>query len=125
MVANINSRVITFVELGSGWLFLSVLMPFYLYFSDNVLMPSSMDLVYLLVLALLCTTLAFILNLNALRHLSTFTVNLAISLEPVYGVLLAWWFFQENKEVGEYFYLGGLIILLAVFSYPFLKKRYD
>lgn len=125
MVANINSRVITFVELGSGWLFLSVLMPFYLYFSDNVLMPSAMDLVYLLILALLCTTLAFILNLNALRHLSTFTVNLAISLEPVYGVLLAWWFFQENKEVGEHFYLGGLIILLAVFSYPFLKKRYD
>jgi drug/metabolite transporter (DMT)-like permease len=125
MVEQVNTKVITFVELTSGWLFLSVILPFYLYFSESSLLPTWLDLGYLLILALLCTTLAFVLNLNALKHISAFNANLAINLEPVYGIILAWLIFQENKEVGEFFYIGVLVVLLAVFSYPFLKKRFD
>lgn len=125
MIEHTNTDVITFVELGSGWLFLTILLPFYLYYFETSLQPTWLDLGYLLILALLCTTLAFVLNLNALKHISAFNANLAINLEPVYGIVLAWLIFQENKEVGQYFYIGVLIVLLAVFSYPFLKKRFE
>ena len=120
-----DTSVITFVELGSGWLFLTVLLPFYLYYFETSIQPTWLDLGYLLVLALLCTTLAFVLNLNALKHISAFNANLAINLEPVYGIVLAWLIFEENKEVGQFFYIGVLIVLLSVFSYPFLKKRFE
>jgi drug/metabolite transporter (DMT)-like permease len=122
---NMDTSVITFIELGSGWLFLTVLLPFYLYFFETSIQPTWLDLGYLLILALFCTTLAFVLNLNALKHISAFNANLAINLEPVYGIVLAWLIFQENKEVGSYFYIGVLIVLLAVFSYPYLKKRFE
>ena len=125
MVDHTDTNVITFVELGSGWLFLTLLLPFYLYYFETSIQPTWLDLGYLLVLALLCTTLAFVLNLNALKHISAFNANLAINLEPVYGILLAWLIFQENKEVGQYFYIGVLIVLFSVFSYPFLKKRFE
>ncbi len=120
-----DTSVITFIELGSGWLFLTVLLPFYLYYFETSIQPTWLDLGYLLVLALLCTTFAFILNLNALKHISAFNANLAINLEPVYGIALAWFIFEENKEVGPFFYIGVLIVLLSVFSYPFLKKRFE
>jgi len=60
-----------------------------------------------------------------MRHISAFATNLTINLEPVYGVLLAAVFFQEHKDLNPKFYLGVLVILLAVFSHPFLKKYFE
>lgn len=116
---------ITFIELGSAWLFLSLLIPIYFWLSGDhlVIMPPRIDdWIYLLVLALLCTTFAYVIALRALRHISAFTSNLALNLEPVYGILLAWIILKENQELSTGFYWGVVIILLAVFSHPFLKK---
>ena len=60
-----------------------------------------------------------------MRHLSAFTANLTINLEPVYGVVLAALIFKENKELNPPFYIGVVIIIIAVFGHPFLKKRLD
>ncbi len=122
-----NPLAMTFVELGSGWLFLSIVFPiFKRYVSDTPFQPQGInDLIYLLILALLCTTFAYVLGLRALRHLSAFTSTLVVNLEPVYGIVLAWLFFNENEEVGEFFYLGVFIILLAVFIHPLLVKYFE
>jgi hypothetical protein len=34
-------------------------------------------------------------------------------------------FFREDKELNSNFYIGMAVILLAVFSHPFLKQRFD
>jgi drug/metabolite transporter (DMT)-like permease len=116
---------ITFLELGSAWLFLCLLIPIYSFFTGERLImmpPRIVDWVYLLILALLCTTFAYVLALKALQHISAFTSNLALNLEPVYGIILAWIILNENEELSSGFYWGVVIILLAVFSHPFLIK---
>lgn len=110
---------ITFLELGSAWLFLSLLLPFV---PTETFWPSPTDWGYLLVLALLCTTFAYALSLRALYHLSAFAANLTINLEPVYGIGLAWILLNDHQELGPYFYIGVLIIMVVVFSYPLLKR---
>ncbi len=117
----------TFFELGSGLLFLSIIFPIFIqWMGPSPFLPNGIyDLVYLLILALLCTTFAYVLGLRALRHLSAFASTLVVNLEPVYGIILAWLIFQENKEVGTYFYIGVLIIILSVFSHPFIKKKFE
>jgi drug/metabolite transporter (DMT)-like permease len=98
-------------------------MPIYLYFEPTVqLMPVGMDWVYLVVLALLCTTFAYVLSLRALQHITAFAANLTVNLEPVYGIILAIVLLQENKELDSGFYLGVLVILAAIFAYPLLKR---
>ncbi len=87
--------------------------------------PSGHEWVCVLLRAPLCTTFAYVLALRALRHLSAFASNLTVNLEPVYGIVLAWLILQEHEELSPGFYLGVAIILLAVFSYPFLKKRFS
>lgn len=120
-----HPMAMTAVELSSGWLFLSLLMPFYMYyFPANDFLPSGWeDLVYLLILALLCTTLAYSLNLKAMQHISAFVANLTITLEPIYSIALAMWIFEENKELSTTFYIGVGIIMLSVFGHPLLQKR--
>jgi drug/metabolite transporter (DMT)-like permease len=116
---------ITFLEIGSAWLFLTICLPFYfLLVPDTPFWPSSIDWVYLITLALVCTTLAYYLSLLALRHLSAFASNLTVNLEPVYGILLAMLILKEHHELKPVFFVGVGIILLAVFSYPVLKKRF-
>ena len=73
-----------------------------------------MDLLYLFLLSFFCTIIPFILSLQALKKLSAFTINLSLNLEPVYGILLAFAVFSENKLLGWGFYAGTAIILFSV-----------
>jgi drug/metabolite transporter (DMT)-like permease len=108
-------KILTLYELGGGLLALTVLVPFYLMqFPAAYYLPTTTDWLWLLVLAWLCTVLSFDLQLNALKKISAFTANLTYNLEPVYGIILAFVFFKENENLNNKFYIGVLLILLAV-----------
>lgn len=126
-VDDTNPYIITFVELGSAWIFISFIFLFGSSYLDlsNFMPASWQDWVYILILSLLCTTLAYILSLRALKHLSAFATNLVINLEPLYGILLAAAILKEYEQLTTSFYLGGGIILAVVMSYPYLKKRFS
>lgn len=124
LINDADSYSITFLELGSAWLFISILIPFLLWNGAEIqFMPIGMDWIYLLILALLCTTLAYILSLRALKQVSAFVANLTINLEPVYGILLAIVLLNDHKELSPTFYLGVILISAIVFSYPVIKKK--
>ncbi|MEL7222871.1 MAG: DMT family transporter, partial [Bacteroidota bacterium] len=119
---------ITFIELSSAWGFLSIVLLVMLITGQDIgrFWPASgMDWFYLLILVFFCTSLAYTLSLRALKHISAFASNLTVNLEPVYGIILAWLLLDEQKELSPGFYWGVLIILLAVFSYPLLKRRME
>lgn len=110
-----DAHIITFYELGGGWLSLNFILPFYLQFvSFSSFLPSVSDFIWLLVLSLLCTVLAFNLSIRALKKISPFTVNLSYNLEPVYGIVLAFVIYKEHMELGFSFYIGLFIIFLTV-----------
>lgn len=112
-----DTSTIVFWEISSGFLFLTLLLPAYLYvFPSPQILPGKMDFFWLLIHSLFCTTLAFTLSMSALKELTPFTVNLAINLEPIYGIVMAFLIFQENKELGTGFYWGSSIILASVFG---------
>ncbi|MEL6649283.1 MAG: DMT family transporter, partial [Bacteroidota bacterium] len=119
-----NVFAITLIEFVAGVLILLAVFPVYVqFFPDTLVVPQSgMDWLYLTILALLCTTLAYSLTMLALKHVSAFTTTLSINLEPIYGMLMAAAFFQENEELGWRFYIGAAIILASVVVYPMLKK---
>ena len=122
LVDKIEPFPMTFLEMMGVLLFLSLLYPIFHgeYFTPFV--PAESDWFYLIFLALACTSLAYYLALLALKKLSAFETNLIINLEPVYGIILAIIILKEHHELNVRFYLGVVIILLVVFSYPYAKK---
>lgn len=115
---------ITFYEMFGGWLSLNFIVPVYLQFMGPVsLIPGKSDLIWLLVLSLACTVLAFNLSVRALGKVSAFTVNLSFNLEPVYGILLAFLIFREHKDLGVSFYAGLFLIFLTVVFQTFRVLR--
>ncbi len=126
MVEKAEPMAITFVELGSGWIFLCLIAPLYGQLMGNsTFIPIEWDWLWLVILALLCTTFAYVLSLNALKHVSAFTANLSINLEPIYGIILAWLIFREDKDLSGEFYIGAGIILLSIFLHPILKRKFE
>jgi drug/metabolite transporter (DMT)-like permease len=115
-VQRINSQTLLTYQLSGGLVTLSFFMPFYLrQFPTSYLIPDLSDFLWLLVLAWFCSVLAFQFTVTALKKLSAFTVNLSFNLEPVYGILLAFAIYRENKELNRSFFIGlGLIILALV-----------
>lgn len=108
-------KILTLYELGGGLLALTFIVPVYLiFFPAGYYLPTTTDWLLLLVLAWLCTVLSFDLQLNALKKVSAFTANLTYNLEPVYGIILAFIFFKENENLHNQFYIGLVLILLAV-----------
>lgn len=102
-------------ELTGGLFLLTLLMPFYLsYFNVTKVFPSLSDIGWLLILSWLCTVVAMDLILQALKKVSAFTQNLTLNLEPVYGILLAFLVYHENKQLGPSFYLGISCIVVSV-----------
>ena len=117
-----EGKAVSFVELGIGFVFLSILLPFTVEgLSLATITPSWKDLILLVLLGVGCTTMPYILSLNVLRYISAFKSNLAINLEPVYGILMAAAFLGESKDLSPKFYVGTAIILMAVFLKPIIK----
>jgi len=123
-VSILNKRIVdqyqpesfTLYQLTGGFIGLSVLMPFYNHaFPAITWLPAGREWFWLIVLAWFCTIFTFILYTQALKKLSAFTMNLTLTLEPVYGILLAFVIYKENKDLSPTFYIGFIFILFAVF----------
>lgn len=111
-------------QMTGGFLTLSLVMPFYLQaFPVESLLPSLSDFLWLLVLAWVCSVIAFQFSMNALKKLSAFTVNLSYSVEPVYGILMAFLLFKENQVLNKGFYFGTAIIMCTLVLHMILLRR--
>lgn len=127
LVEHADPLTVTTVELGAGTLALTLLAPampwiFPAFAGDLFVLPSPGDAGWLLLLAFACTLFPFALSLVALRHISAYTAQMAINLEPVYAIVLAILLLGEQHELTPLFYLGVAIILAAVFMHPLLQR---
>ena len=124
LLKRFSPRILTFYEMSGGLLLFSFVLPVYLQaFPAAYYVPTRADWGWLGILAALCTVWCFDLQLNALKHISAFTANLTYNLEPVYGIILAFIFFDEGKMLNKWFYLGLALILAAIVLQMIRVKR--
>jgi drug/metabolite transporter (DMT)-like permease len=115
IVDHYQPEQITLYQLTGGFLGLTVLLPLvYFFFPSNQLFPTSMDWLWLFILSWVCTIFTFFLYIRCLKKLSAFTLNLTLTLEPIYGIFLAFLIYKENKLLSNWFYIGFALIAIAV-----------
>jgi len=118
--------VITFYEMIGACVSIVLFFPIYgtFYVDGLQLGGTSMDFLYLIILAVFCTVYAHSISVELMKRMSVFSINLTINLEPVYGIILALLIFGESEEMSSGFYLGTGLILASVLLYPMLNKRF-
>jgi drug/metabolite transporter (DMT)-like permease len=114
VTARIDEMRMTLWEMTGALAILSVVMPVMVWLRGDAFLPVGADWLWLLMLSMVCTVWAYFLQLQALQHISAVTLNLSYNLEPVYGILLAFLFFNENKYLSPAFFAGLVLIAAAV-----------
>ncbi|TLV00846.1 DMT family transporter [Dyadobacter luticola] len=122
-VQRIDAYTITFYEMiGATFfsLFFLIISEWQHWTNEVPFIPAGKDWIWILFLALICTVYASTMAVQLMKYFSAYLINLTINLEPVYGIALAFFFFGEKERMTQEFYLGTLLILLAVLLYPVL-----
>ena len=119
-------KAILLYEMIVGGLCISLLLPAYLhYFPVATLIPSLHDVFYLIIFSVVCTVGLYLLQIEVLKSVSAFTLNLSYNLEPVYSIIIAMFFLGEAKELSLAFYIGLSLIILSVLlqSLSVMKRK--
>ena len=129
LVTRVSSHTITFYQMSGACLSILIFLPIYKSTFANggelKLTPTSIDWVYIATMAWACSVYAYSATIELTKKLSVFFIQLALNLEPVYGIILALLIFGQSEVMSLKFYLGTLIILSAVVIYPYLKRKTD
>lgn len=123
LIASHDSAVITFYEFLSGVFFISIYFLYQNKFSADFFYLSSRNWILMLILSSICTAYAFTASVKVMEKLSPYTVMLTTNLEPVYGIVLAYFIIGGKEKMTPSFYVGAMIIVLTVILNGILKHR--
>ncbi|CAI8219862.1 MAG: Uncharacterised protein [Cryomorphaceae bacterium] len=122
-INNVGAAKITMIEMLSGVIIISCILFFqqdYTVFTTKI---SITDLKYLIILGTLCTAMVFVWLTEIMRHITPYSLIMAINLEPVYSIIFALIIFGDNELMSNSFYLGSCVIIGIVFLDGYLKNR--
>ncbi|MGA9213504.1 DMT family transporter [Kaistella sp.] len=117
-----SSGNIIFYEIFFGFLLLSV---FYMLTGEFSQLNeiSYRDLALIIVLASFFTAFPMLESIKLMKYISPFTLILTVNLEPIYGIILAFFIFGESEEMSPIFYGASLVMILAIIANGIIKSR--
>ena len=121
LIAHHEPSVIAFYEFLAGFLFISIYFLFRGSFTVESFVLTPKNWLLILLLASICTAYAFTASVKVMRRLSPYTVMLTTNLEPVYGIVLAYFIIGGKEKMSAEFYIGALIIVITVILNGIIK----
>jgi len=121
-VKKAHHLIITTYEMLGAALFTGIFI--FLYDPVTNLKPTPADWLWLSLLAIFCTVIAFSQYIALLKRLPVFTINFASNLEPVYGILLAALILKDYHDLQTGFWIGTAIIIGSMCAYPLVRRKF-
>ncbi|MCW3162732.1 DMT family transporter [Chryseobacterium oryctis] len=122
MFGKTSSGNIIFYEIFCGWF---ILMIFYL-FSGQIFQMNEIsyrDIALICLLASVFTAFPMLESVNLMKYISPFTLILTVNLEPVYGIILAFFIFGESEHMSSIFYVASGVMILAIIANGLIKAN--
>ena len=122
LVKENDSAIISFYELMGGFWVISILF----YINGEIVLEqlslNSLQLFWLMILGIVCTSFAFLLGVYVMKFIKPYTVNLSVNLEPIYAIIFALLIFKNSELMNLNFYLGSMIVVGSILINAFFKK---
>ena len=122
LIADHDPSVISFYEFLAGVFFITIYFLFQQKFTTDFFLLTTNNWILILVLASICTAYAFTASVKVMQKLTPYTVMLTTNLEPVYGIILAYFILGGKEKMSFEFYIGALIIVLTVILNGVIKQ---
>lgn len=122
-IKKVGAAQITMIEMLAGIIIISCWLLFHKDYTVFTSFISIKDFLYLIVLGTLCTAVVFVWMTEIMRHITPYSLIMAINLEPIYSIILAIIIFGSNEVMSSSFYIGSTIIIAVVFLEGYLKNK--
>jgi drug/metabolite transporter (DMT)-like permease len=124
-LVEINAEHLTLMQMMGAWVMMCLwLMGEFVTGQTSHFMPVGMDWLYLILLGIVCTSIAWVLAARSMLVVTAYDSLMVINLEPIYGILMALLILNDRKELSPSFYAGAAIIFATVIIHPIWQKRY-
>tara|TARA_B100000768_G_scaffold180721_1_gene201437 strand:- start:4763 stop:5674 length:912 start_codon:yes stop_codon:yes gene_type:complete len=118
-----DSAIISFYELMGGFWVITLLFCLNGNIVLNELSLNSIQLLWLMVLGIICTSFAFLLGVYVMKFIKPYTVNLSVNLEPVYAIIFALLIFKDSEVMNLNFYLGSMVVVGSILLNALFKQK--
>ena len=122
-IKKVGAAKITMIEMLAGVIIISCLLLFQQDYTVFTSFISIKDFSYLILLGTLCTAMVFVWMTEIMRHITPYSLIMAINLEPIYSIILALLIFGEDELMSTSFYIGSCIIIGVVFLEGYIKNK--
>tara|TARA_B110001454_G_scaffold176239_1_gene168280 strand:- start:2423 stop:2923 length:501 start_codon:yes stop_codon:yes gene_type:complete len=122
-IGRIDAAKITMIEMLTGVIIISCLLLYNQDYSTFTSFITMSDFSYLLILGTVCTAGIFVWMTEIMRHITPYSLIMAINLEPIYSIILALIIFGDSEMMSTSFYIGGSVIIAVVFLEGYLKNK--
>jgi drug/metabolite transporter (DMT)-like permease len=122
LIVNHDPSVISFYEFLAGFVFISIYFLFQGSFTTDFFILTAKNWILIFILASICTAYAFTASVKVMRQLSPYTVMLTTNLEPVYGIVLAFFIIGGKEKMSTEFYIGAIVIVITVLLNGIIKQ---
>lgn len=76
---------------------------------------------YVIMLALLTTSIGHSLFISSLKHFSVSTASIINSIQPIFGIIIAYFFLNETPNTNTF--IGGTLIIITVIIESFRSQK--
>lgn len=117
-----SSGNIIFYEIAGGWLIISL---FFLFTGQisSVSEISYTDIALVLLLASVFTAYPMFESVKLMKFISPFTLILTVNLEPVYGIILAFFIFGASEHMSPVFYGASFVMIASIVVNGIIKSK--
>ncbi|MCG2792410.1 MAG: DMT family transporter [Weeksellaceae bacterium] len=122
MFGKTSSGNIIFYEMGGGWLMISL----FLLFTGQISSVGEIsypDIALVVLLASVFTAYPMFESVKLMKFISPFTLILTVNLEPVYGIIFAFFIFGASEQMSPVFYGASFVMIAAIVVNGMIKSR--
>ena len=123
-IKKIGAAKITMIEMLAGVLIISSIFIINQDFSVFNTKIGTNDLIYLIILGIICTAMVFVWMTEIVRYITPYSLIMAINLEPIYSILFALIIFGDSELMNTSFYIGSSVIISIIFLESYIKNKY-
>lgn len=119
---NSKPRIIILYEMIGAFLVVAILMPF---FTDSIyeVFFKKNDFIWLLILGTVLTAYPMIESVRLMKYMSPYTLVLAVNMEPIYSIALAFIIFGESEKMSPIFYIAASVMIIVIVLNEIIKIR--
>ena len=122
-IKKVGAANITMIEMLAGVLIISCVLLLKQDYTVFTSLISVTDFSYLLILGTICTAMVFVWMTEIMKHITPYSLIMAINLEPIYSIILALVIFGDSELMSNSFYIGSSVIIGIVFLEGYLKNK--